>query len=233
MSNLTEPSSTHLVREINFSPDFKIGQFEAFDYFGNGSFYLLNVPGHAIGHMCALARTTPTSFVLLGADTCHFAGSLRPSPYIPLPQTLDAMTSGLDAYFPSACPCTMFGDCHPSHSTTEKRTKAYYKASRAPGSAYLNPNLADESISSMKEFDASPNVFVCLAHDPGLFDVLPLFNQNSGYIINDWREKGYKEATRWRFLNELPRQGKPGREPIVYGYWRDGKQVGAVEAMSK
>ena len=91
--------SNHKVNEITFSPDFKIGDFEAFDYFSNGSFYLLNVPGHATGHMCALARTTESSFMLLGADTCHFAGALRPSPYNPLPETLDSATAGLDSYF--------------------------------------------------------------------------------------------------------------------------------------
>lgn len=85
----------------------------------------------------------------------------------------------------------------------------------------------------MKEFDASPDVFVCLAHDPGLFKVLPLFNQDQQNRINDWREKGYKDATQWRFLNELPRDGNRGREPIVSGYWRDGKQVSVEQAMAK
>jgi len=64
------------MQEIDFESDFKIGKFNAFDYFGDGSFYLLDVPGHAIGHMCGLVRTTSTSFILLGADSCHFAGTL-------------------------------------------------------------------------------------------------------------------------------------------------------------
>jgi hypothetical protein len=97
----------------------------------------------------------------------------------------------------------------------------------------VNPDIADESIGSLKEFDASPNVFVCLAHDPGLFEVLPLFNTNAWNYVNDWKEKGYKEMTRWRFLNELPRAGKQGRKPIVFGFWRDGKQASVYEAMAK
>lgn len=38
--------------------------------FGDGSFYLLEAPGHATGHMCGLARTTadPPLFVFMGAD---------------------------------------------------------------------------------------------------------------------------------------------------------------------
>lgn len=211
----------------------KIGQFNAHDYFGDGSFYLLDVPGHAIGHMCGLARTTPTTFMLLGADTCHFTGTLRPSPYIPLPATLDSAATGLDAYFPSPCPCTLFGDCHPGHSEEEKRTTPYYKASKAAGSAYVDPQTADISINSMKEFDASEDVFVCLAHDPSLFEVLPLMNTAKEHSVNNWKEKGWKHKTRWMFLNELPRDGKPGRDPIIFGYWRDGKKVDVATAMAK
>jgi hypothetical protein len=46
-------------------------------------------------------------------------------------------------------------------------------------------------------------------------------------------EKKYKEKLRWRFLNELPRDGKPGREPIVFGFWREGKEVSVAEALAK
>jgi hypothetical protein len=85
----------------------------------------------------------------------------------------------------------------------------------------------------MKEFDASPDVFVCLAHDSCLFEVLPLLNTFSKNSINDWQARGYKEKTRWRILNELPRDGKPGRKLIIFGFWRDGKKVDVVEAMKK
>jgi hypothetical protein len=30
----------------------KIGKFDAWDYLGDGSLYILNVPGHAVGHVC-------------------------------------------------------------------------------------------------------------------------------------------------------------------------------------
>ncbi|KAF4625568.1 hypothetical protein G7Y89_g12598 [Cudoniella acicularis] len=221
------------MKEISFDTSFKIGKFNAYDYFQDGSFYLLDVPGHAIGHICGLARTTPTTFMLLGADTCHFPGSLRPSPYIPLPETLSPARFGLDSHFPSPCPCELFTDCHSGHTEEEKRTQSYYTASRAPGSAYVDPDTADISISSMKEFDASEDVFVCLAHDPGLFEVLPLLNDGKGDNVNAWKEKGWKEAVRWRFLNELPKEGKRGRKPLVEGFWRDGLKVSAVEALKR
>lgn len=140
---------------------------------------------------------------------------------------------GLDSCFDSPCPCSLFTDCHPASDADEKRTTPYYTASKAPGSAYIDPAVANQSIDGLKEFDANPDVFVCLAHDPTLFDVLPLLNISSENDINDWKEKGYKDQTRWRFLNELPRDGKPGRKPIVEGLWRDGKQVDRAEAFKK
>lgn len=75
-----------------------IGPSKAIDYFEDGSFYLLDAPGHAIGHICALARVTSSlgviapgkqheedSFVLLAGDAVHHVGELRPSPLLPLP----------------------------------------------------------------------------------------------------------------------------------------------------
>ncbi|KAL2144222.1 hypothetical protein VTI28DRAFT_9433 [Corynascus sepedonium] len=43
-----------------FAP-LSIGRFRALDYFNDGSFYLLDTPGHATGHISALARVTPCS----------------------------------------------------------------------------------------------------------------------------------------------------------------------------
>ena len=65
------------VVEVPFSDNLKIGRFQAFDYFGDGSFTILNVPGHAVGHISALVRTTEDTFIFLGGDVCHFGGSMR------------------------------------------------------------------------------------------------------------------------------------------------------------
>ena len=37
------------LKEISFDGSTIIGAFQAYDYFGDGSFYLLDVPGHAVG----------------------------------------------------------------------------------------------------------------------------------------------------------------------------------------
>ncbi|KIW00224.1 uncharacterized protein PV09_08264 [Verruconis gallopava] len=218
--------------EIDFDDSFKIGDFRAFDYFGDGSFYLLDVPGHAIGHMCGLARTTEDTFLLMGADTCHFAGALRPTAAVPLPPSLDPGAWGLDASFPAPCPCSIFTDCHPCSDVEERTKRPWYTASKASGSAYVDPRVADQSIASMQAFDANPNVLVCLAHDPGLFEILPLLNKDPSSTVNNWRQQNYKEQARWRFLNELPRNGKPGRPPLVLGWWKDGRQVEKDDAFS-
>lgn len=75
------------VVEVQFPDDAAvIGGLQAHDYFGDGSFYLLNAPGHDIGHVNALARVTsnPDSFIFLGADSvCLSIISFRlhPIPY--------------------------------------------------------------------------------------------------------------------------------------------------------
>lgn len=183
-------------------------------------------------------RCYADTFLLLGADVCHFAGSLRPSLSIPLPKFLDPVALGLDDQFQSlgSCPCALFTECHPSRGNEqEKRTNPYYQVSTAPGSAYIDPDEANESVLKMQNFDADENVFICLAHDPTLFNVLPLFNNEGvdGKGLNEWKERGWKEKSRWGFLNELPRNGKAGRDPVVEGFWRAGKRVDVEEALRK
>ncbi|KAL2817751.1 hypothetical protein BDW59DRAFT_165798 [Aspergillus cavernicola] len=51
----------HVLTEIGFQGSFEIGGSRAYDFFGDGSFYLLvfaDTPGHCLGHMCGLTRTT-------------------------------------------------------------------------------------------------------------------------------------------------------------------------------
>ena len=83
------------LRELSFEGNkssgiLTIGQFQAFDYFNDGSYYLLSTPGHAVGHLGGLARVTsdPDSFIFMGGDSCHHAGELRPSKYRPLPENI-------------------------------------------------------------------------------------------------------------------------------------------------
>ncbi|KAI0344766.1 Metallo-hydrolase/oxidoreductase [Trametopsis cervina] len=72
---------------INFkdvsSTDFKsvspLGTFtHAIDFFGDGSLYLIDTPGHCPGHICALARVAANTFVFLAGDLCHHREAYDP-----------------------------------------------------------------------------------------------------------------------------------------------------------
>jgi len=186
---------------------------------------LLILPKHAIGHICGLVRTTPDTFIFLGGDVCHFSGMFRPSSDIEMLDPISS-TTRLDSYYPSPCLCSHFTSFHPAHPDEDKaRNSPYYGVSSHPNSAYLDAATAEVSIKSVSEFDADPNCFVCIAHDGVLLDVLPLLNNDPSAEIGDWKNRGYKEQSMWGFLNELPRDGEPGRKPIVQGLLRDGKVI--------
>ncbi|KAF2813780.1 putative N-acyl homoserine lactonase AttM, partial [Mytilinidion resinicola] len=154
--------------EVPFDTPLKIGPFAAYDFFGDGSFYLLSSPGHAIGHMCALARTTSSSFVLLGGDCCHEPGEFRPTPYLPLPESFQP--SPLTPHEPhSVCPGSLFQALHPSKSATEP----FFDVLEG---VHEDLKLTRESIRGLEAFDASDDILVVIAHDDtlaGIMDVFP------------------------------------------------------------
>ncbi|KAH7124142.1 beta-lactamase-like protein [Dendryphion nanum] len=54
------------------------GAFDkALDYFGDGSFWIMQAPGHMAGNLCAAARIQSGEWVLLGSDCCHSRGLLN------------------------------------------------------------------------------------------------------------------------------------------------------------
>ncbi|KAI8264561.1 metallo-beta-lactamase superfamily protein [Colletotrichum sp. SAR11_239] len=77
------------VRELNLNTGLKIGGFDAFDYFGDGSLFLLSAPGHSIGHLNALARTTENTYIYCAGDSFHHPSLLRPHTGSPLPAEID------------------------------------------------------------------------------------------------------------------------------------------------
>ncbi|KAL5119801.1 hypothetical protein ACEQ8H_002162 [Pleosporales sp. CAS-2024a] len=212
------------VREISFSDDFRIGNFRAHDYFGDGSFYLLDTPGHAIGHMCGLARTTATTFVFLGGDICHFGGNFRPTVARPLPDHVP--NSHLDPHLPHPCPSSLFTDSHTAGSASlASQTTPFFEVTSFAQSAYLDRVQATQSIQELQRFDEHPDVLVCIAHDPTLIKVLPFLNDQPDSDLNDWQKQGFKEKAQWGWLNELPRGGKPGRAMYIKGVWKEGELI--------
>lgn len=180
------------LREISFHSDLRIGQFRAFDFFGDGSFYLLDTPGHAIGHMSALCRTTVEcdgSFLFLGGDCCHHGAEFRPTEYLPLPAKISP--SPFTAYKPhSKCPGELFQRLHPEKSATEPFVKIAHAE---------DVNLATDSVRGVEEFDAAEILFVLLAHDHSLLGLLGFFPKE----FNGWRETGVKRRGTWGFLADF------------------------------
>ena len=197
-STLKETDWEHRnVREISFESEgngLKVGPFDALDFFSDGSFYILDSPGHTFGHIAALARVTLSggdpmqdTFVLMGGDTCHFAGEFRPTAYHPLPT--EVKPSPFPEIQPGSCPGALFQTVHPTNSATEP----FYQM---PKTSTVNLEAAQQSIRKLELFDAAENVLVIISHDLSILQEIDLFPES----INAWKEKGYGEKVRWRFL---------------------------------
>lgn len=184
------------VREVDIQGEgrgLRIGRFHAYDYFGDGSFYLLDTPGHSIGHICGLARTSskPDSFVFMGGDAAHHGGEFRPTEYTTIPKELKPSplkrTGG-------SCPGHLALDIHP-HSRADK--PFYYVTE----SFAHNKKIADWTIDGLGEFDAHENVLMLMAHDDAAVDPpqLDFFPKP----LNDWHEKGVGKRLKWLFLSDF------------------------------
>ena len=196
-----------LVREVLFNSGLKIGRFDAHDFFGDGSFYLLDAPGHSVGHMCGLARVTSasvSSFVLMGADACHHAGALRPSDYLPMPSGDDLRAAlgytPVRAVTSSARPLPAIGMPCPGdmlHSYLTSPSAPFFTVARGP--LFPDHDAAMDTVRKIQELDAVEGVLVLMAHDLSLRDRIPIFPDT----INDWRASGLKTETRWLFCNDF------------------------------
>jgi glyoxylase-like metal-dependent hydrolase (beta-lactamase superfamily II) len=180
----------------------QIGQFSAYDYFQDGSFYLIDSPGHCVGHLCALARTStsPDTFVFLGGDVAHHCGELRPSRHVPLPETIS----------PSPLP----GAASSKTSTfTPKEWFSKLQASRNrdANTALYQPAFGHnmdqvlESIAKTQEYDGDDHILVLLAHDAAFRDPsVPKLPE----ALNDWHSRRLGEKFRWTWIGDVWRESQ-------------------------
>ena len=185
------------MREVEFSTSsLQIGRFRALDFFGDGSFYLLDAPGHDVGHLNGLVRTTsnPDTFIFLGGDTVHHGGELRPTRYLPIPDGVEVSLP--DEVRAQGVSASLDGS---------QFRKLNVKRGRKPDQPFFDPvfvlDMADamESIDKAQEADAQSNIFFTFAHDttiPGIVDFFPL-------PANEWKAKGWKEKHMWKFLENF------------------------------
>ncbi|KAJ4302894.1 hypothetical protein N0V90_001785 [Kalmusia sp. IMI 367209] len=184
------------LREITFDQGLKIGRFDAVDYFGDGSFYLLDSPGHAIGHMCGLARVTssPNSFILMGGDICHHVGQFRPSSTHPLPPLISP--NPFDQYSLKACP----GELFERFLSDNDKTKPLWRVARSDKLQVANDaDAADASISKLQDMDGLDEVLVVIAHDSSLLSVVDFFPK----YADDFLQQGWAKDSKWLFLQDF------------------------------
>lgn len=203
------------IREIDVGASgLKIGRFAALDYFGDGSFYLLDAPGHAVGHVCGLARVKSGRasgdgggaghFIVMGGDVVHHAGEIRPSPWQPLP------TSITPSPFTGALTCP--GDLFHGVLRDSRPDQPFFLP--VTGGFHHDADTAAESIRKLQELDAYDNFLVVAAHDESMLDVVDFFPKTA----NDFVAKGWVRQARWTFLRDFAK---------AVGY--EGEIVGAAD----
>ncbi|MCJ1399609.1 hypothetical protein MMC11_002811 [Xylographa trunciseda] len=195
------------LHEIDFNAKpLKIGKFPAHDFFGDGSFYLLDSPGHTVAHLCGLARTTTGSgkdtFILMGGDFVHHGGEFRPSPYLSLPTSIYPHPFLNRRGHGQLCPGSIFEKIHPA--TTENKDTGNSKWRTEPffrPAAVFTHDLEQcvSTIKKVQEADGHEQVLVVFAHDETLLDVVEFFPKKA----NDWLGKGWGTSTKWMFLKDF------------------------------
>lgn len=185
------------MRELDFSAGLEIGNFRAIDYFEDGSFYLLDTPGHAVGHVGALARTSaePSTFIMMVGDCAHHPGQIRPSPKRPLPDSI--VPNPLNPTSSMPCLGSLFQAVHPKQS----RTEPFFHVPDPPKIPMSVYNMADDkaTLAKVMENDSFDEIFVVLAHDSSLRGIVEFFPKTA----NEWRKQGWGRKARWAFLKEF------------------------------
>ncbi|KUM61680.1 hypothetical protein ACN42_g5445 [Penicillium freii] len=185
------------LQEIDFTNSIQVGEFRAADYFGDGSFYIIDSPGHAVGHLGALARTTtnPDTFIFMGGDLCHHSGEIRPSKHLRIPGDIQPSFTT-----PIPFPC-------PGDSVYEqllvRRTGSVDKPFFRPAMG-LDIKQTIDTIEKAQVADADSNIWFIYAHDRSLLKSVDLFPLSA----NGWKEKKWREKTLWAFLDEFETAAK-------------------------
>lgn len=186
------------VHELDFSKaTITIAGLQALDWFGDGSFFILDTPGHATGHISALARTRMANpiqgiteaFMLLAGDVCHHMGELRPNQWQHLPDDF-AICGNIKVEETFA---SDYRQVHP-HECVDR---PFYKP--APGGFNLDCDLMQATVEHIAALDNDPRVLTVLSHDVWILDSIDLFPKRA----YDWHEQGQLEHSRWDFLQDF------------------------------
>ncbi|KAI9657665.1 MAG: hypothetical protein M1821_002841 [Bathelium mastoideum] len=189
--------------EVDFArTNLEIGGFKAFDYFGDGSLYLLETPGHAIGHISGLFRTTPSpgsTFIHACGDAANHAAEIRPSVYHPLPEFM--IPSPSPQTHPDLCPGHLFRPIMRNQSPFEhilefQNPPGYDEHDGKYFAAYQDLRA---TIRKIEEMDGHSQILTIMAHDWSLKGVIEEFPESA----NRWIEKAWKGRGMWKFLQDF------------------------------
>ena len=195
--------------ELDFETDSRrttVGKYRAIDYFGDGSFYLLQTPGHTADHMCGFARTKlggeqgEDEFILMGGDIAHHGGEFKPTKYQPIPERVEP-DPRRKPWAGGFCPGELFARTNIANTGDDKWAKHFLSP---------HPNFPDDlrqaqwSLDGLEQFDALENVLSICAHDGSFLGVVDVFPEEA----NAWREKGWKKEGKWRFLKDVNAEGR-------------------------
>ncbi|KAK8074134.1 Metallo-hydrolase/oxidoreductase [Apiospora phragmitis] len=170
----------------------RIGGFRAIDWFGDGSFYMLETSGvkHTINHVAALARTTadppPPRFTLMGGELGHHASQWWPSAHVPLPwKPRPSLPSGPDSsvlnVYRNMCPCDHIlreqaaADSLVPDSDTAGTIPFTKIRTRHP----CDVEMARRSLQAAEAFDGNERILVVMAHAWTLLGALEYFPRSA------------------------------------------------------
>ncbi|KAJ3022574.1 UNVERIFIED_CONTAM: hypothetical protein HDU68_009032 [Siphonaria sp. JEL0065] len=145
-----------------------IGSFErGWDFYGDGSFWIIDAPGHCKGHMIAFARTStnPDTYMLFAGDAAHAQCLYKTSPGCSDKDTRH--------------PCGLFTQSL-QFTPVEDLVLAIHD----------DLEVAYRTIAKISRMDALDNVLVVAAHEIELDGVVDLFPQ----CANEWLRKGWKDS---------------------------------------
>ncbi|EMD86420.1 hypothetical protein COCC4DRAFT_135457 [Bipolaris maydis ATCC 48331] len=128
-------------------------------------------------------RSKASSPLTLNLDELPKFRHYRPSPYSTPP-----FAPG------SECPGALILNIHPQKSPT----KPFYTQKKNEELMQDYPKLL-ESTDKMSSFDGDEHVLVLIAYDATVLDTLDFFPEHA----NDWKERGWKSAVRWTFLQDF------------------------------
>ncbi|KAJ7187844.1 hypothetical protein C8R46DRAFT_1023391 [Mycena filopes] len=204
-THVSEPSDGRKLVPLNLTESpLEIGGFKAHDFFGDGSFYVLDVPGRPTEPDSSPARHGP----------CLRPGAGHPQYFRLHGRRLPAITLECSAPRPpcistphapttsSQRPAT---PSHAAHFTPLDAEGHFALAERhtpllAPSTAggYADVPTTTASIATIGGFNASADVLVVLAHDHSLVPAIGPFPVS----LDAWKAKGFKDQVTWAFIEK-------------------------------